>query len=59
MLLVAASMPGWLKWSFWVSPLSYGEIGISLNEFLSPRWQKVSLLLPDFLGFLIPGIRPF
>ncbi|XP_044477754.1 pleiotropic drug resistance protein 3-like isoform X1 [Mangifera indica] len=34
------SMPGWLKWGFWVSPLSYGEIGISVNEFLAPRWQK-------------------
>ncbi|KAJ0078863.1 hypothetical protein Patl1_23801 [Pistacia atlantica] len=34
------SMPGWLKWGFWVSPLSYGEIGLSVNEFLAPRWQK-------------------
>ncbi|KAG6408624.1 hypothetical protein SASPL_131642 [Salvia splendens] len=36
----AASMPVWLKWAFWVSPLSYGEIGLSSNEFLAPRWQK-------------------
>ncbi|GFP87969.1 pleiotropic drug resistance protein 3 [Phtheirospermum japonicum] len=34
------SMPGWLTWAFWVSPLSYGQIGISLNEFLAPRWQR-------------------
>lgn len=34
-------MPTWLKWAFWVSPLSYGEMGLSLNEFLAPRWQKV------------------
>ncbi|XP_031254320.1 pleiotropic drug resistance protein 3-like isoform X2 [Pistacia vera] len=26
--------------SFLVSPLSYGEIGLSVNEFLTPRWQK-------------------
>ncbi|KAL0348160.1 UNVERIFIED_CONTAM: Pleiotropic drug resistance protein 3 [Sesamum angustifolium] len=34
------SMPIWLKWAFWISPLSYGEIGISTNEFLAPRWTK-------------------
>ncbi|KAI8027241.1 Pleiotropic drug resistance protein 3 [Camellia lanceoleosa] len=31
----------WLKWGFWVSPLTYGEVGLALNEFLAPRWQKV------------------
>ncbi|KAL8527729.1 hypothetical protein ACS0TY_005540 [Phlomoides rotata] len=34
------SMPVWLKWAFWLSPLSYGELGLSYNEFLAPRWQK-------------------
>ncbi|KAK4424492.1 Pleiotropic drug resistance protein 3 [Sesamum alatum] len=34
------SMPIWLKWAFWISPLSYGEIGLSTNEFLAPRWTK-------------------
>ncbi|KAL6560638.1 drug-responsive transcription factor pdr3 [Orobanche gracilis] len=34
------SMPVWLKWAFWTSPLSYGQIGFSVNEFLAPRWQK-------------------
>ncbi|XP_058191657.1 pleiotropic drug resistance protein 3-like isoform X2 [Rhododendron vialii] len=34
------SMPTWLKWGFWVFPLGYGEIGLSVNEFLAPRWQK-------------------
>ncbi|KAH9676823.1 ABC transporter G family member 37 [Citrus sinensis] len=35
------SMPVWLKWGFWISPVTYGEIGLSLNEFLAPRWQKM------------------
>ncbi|XP_030457252.1 pleiotropic drug resistance protein 3-like isoform X2 [Syzygium oleosum] len=35
------SMPAWLKWGFWVSPLTYGEIGLSVNEFHAPRWQKI------------------
>lgn len=44
LIILAASMPVWLKWGFWVSPLSYGEIGLSVNEFLAPRWQKVSCI---------------
>ncbi|XP_059437196.1 pleiotropic drug resistance protein 3-like [Corylus avellana] len=36
-----SSIPVWLKWGFWVSPLTYGEIGLSVNEFLAPRWQKM------------------
>lgn len=35
-------MPGWLKWGFWVAPLTYGEIGLAVNEFLAPRWEKIS-----------------
>ncbi|KAL7210715.1 hypothetical protein ACSBR1_032132 [Camellia fascicularis] len=41
-LLPRSSLPPWLRWGFWVSPMTYGEIGVSLNEFLAPRWQKVS-----------------
>ncbi|KAG6731444.1 hypothetical protein I3842_01G129400 [Carya illinoinensis] len=37
-----SSMPTWLEWGFWVSPLSYGEIGLTVNEFLAPRWEKLS-----------------
>lgn len=35
------AMPSWLKWGFWASPMSYGEIGFSNNEFLAPRWQQI------------------
>ncbi|KAG1326104.1 Pleiotropic drug resistance protein 3 [Cocos nucifera] len=35
-----SSIPGWLKWGFWISPLTYTEIGLTVNEFLAPRWQK-------------------
>ncbi|KAF7127841.1 hypothetical protein RHSIM_Rhsim11G0101100 [Rhododendron simsii] len=34
------SMPTWLKWGFWVSPTTYGEIGLVVNEFRAPRWQE-------------------
>uniref|UniRef100_A0A0E0MIJ3 ABC transporter domain-containing protein n=1 Tax=Oryza punctata TaxID=4537 RepID=A0A0E0MIJ3_ORYPU len=37
------SMPNWLKWGFWISPLSYAEIGLTGNEFLAPRWLKTTM----------------
>ncbi|KAK2970232.1 hypothetical protein RJ640_021668 [Escallonia rubra] len=36
------SLPAWLEWGFWLSPLAYAEIGVSVNEFLAPRWQKLA-----------------
>ncbi|KAK8675956.1 hypothetical protein V6N13_034014 [Hibiscus sabdariffa] len=40
-IIPSSSLPSWLGWGFWLSPVTYGEIGLSLNEFLAPRWQKV------------------
>ncbi|CAJ1940722.1 unnamed protein product [Sphenostylis stenocarpa] len=40
-ILPRPSLPRWLRWGFWLSPMSYGEIGITLNEFRAPRWQKI------------------
>jgi hypothetical protein len=37
----AASLPAWLEWGFWVSPLAFAKIGASINEVHAPRWQKV------------------
>ncbi|GMQ08925.1 hypothetical protein CsSME_00052460 [Camellia sinensis var. sinensis] len=39
-LIPKSSMSTWLRWGFWFSPMTYGEIGLALNEFLAPRWQK-------------------
>ncbi|XP_031484243.1 pleiotropic drug resistance protein 3-like isoform X2 [Nymphaea colorata] len=41
-LIPRSFMPVWLKWGFWISPLTYAQIGISGNEFLAPRWREVS-----------------
>ncbi|KAL4636641.1 hypothetical protein ACB092_03G023500 [Castanea dentata] len=40
-IITQSSMPVWLKWGFWVSPMTCGEMDLSLNEFLAPRWQKM------------------
>ncbi|KAI0493371.1 hypothetical protein KFK09_023487 [Dendrobium nobile] len=43
-ILPQSSFPTWLQWAFWLSPATYAEIGLSINEFQAPRWQK---LLPE------------
>ncbi|KAL6136418.1 hypothetical protein ACLB2K_061713 [Fragaria x ananassa] len=40
-IIPKSSLPAWLEWGFWVSPLAFAEIGASINEFHAPRWQKV------------------
>lgn len=40
--LHCSSLPAWLEWGFWISPLTYTQIGASLNEFHAPRWEKVN-----------------
>ncbi|WOL15675.1 hypothetical protein Cni_G24456 [Canna indica] len=32
----------WWTWAFWVSPLTYGQRAISVNEFTDPRWSQKS-----------------
>ncbi|KAL1220620.1 ABC transporter G family member 41 [Cardamine amara subsp. amara] len=39
-IIPKSSMPTWLGWGFWLSPLSYAEIGLTTNEFFAPRWRK-------------------
>ncbi|CAN6460441.1 unnamed protein product [Victoria cruziana] len=41
-LIPRPSMPVWLKWGFWISPMTYAQIAISGNEFLAPRWREIS-----------------
>ncbi|XP_074347455.1 pleiotropic drug resistance protein 3-like [Apium graveolens] len=41
-IIPQSSLPAWLQWGFWISPITYAEISISTNEFLAPRWKKVS-----------------
>ncbi|XP_071725520.1 pleiotropic drug resistance protein 3-like isoform X2 [Rutidosis leptorrhynchoides] len=47
------SMPAWLKWGYWACPLSYGEIGLAVNEFHSPRWNKPIVTTNTTLGIKV------
>ncbi|XP_030496768.2 pleiotropic drug resistance protein 3 [Cannabis sativa] len=42
-ILPRPDLPYFLRWGFWLSPMTYGEIGLTLNEFLAPRWQKIKI----------------
>ncbi|KAJ6794307.1 ABC transporter G family member 41-like isoform X1 [Iris pallida] len=42
LILPRTSIPAWLGWGFWLSPMTYAEIGIMNNEFQAPRWQKMT-----------------
>lgn len=33
----------WMKWAYYLSPMSYGQNAIVIVEFLDPRWSLVSL----------------
>jgi ABC-type multidrug transport system permease subunit len=35
----------WWVWFYWISPLTYANQALSVNEFLAPRWNKVGVFL--------------
>lgn len=39
--LVLDMIKPWWIWAYWVSPLSYGQNAISVNEFTARRWMEV------------------
>eukprot|EP00898_Chlorokybus_atmophyticus_P004211 jgi/Chlat1/4791/Chrsp31S04779 len=39
-VLAKPDIPPWWIWGYWVSPLSYGQNALALNEFTSARWQS-------------------
>lgn len=41
----------WWVWGFWVSPLSYGQRAISVNEFGATRWSKMSVMGNNTVGY--------
>ncbi|KAL8516358.1 hypothetical protein ACS0TY_014856 [Phlomoides rotata] len=43
----------WWIWAFWVSPLSYGQRAISVNEFTATRWTERPVTGNTNLGYTI------
>ncbi|OVA02681.1 ABC transporter-like [Macleaya cordata] len=41
-ILPKAMIKPWWIWAFWLSPLSYGQRAISVNEFTATRWMEES-----------------
>lgn len=41
-LIPRTSIPKWWQWACWISPLFHGETAITVNEFLAPRWRKLT-----------------
>ncbi|XP_055832839.1 ABC transporter G family member 31-like isoform X1 [Solanum dulcamara] len=40
----------WWQWAFWVSPLTYGQRAISVNEFTATRWMEKTTIGNVTLG---------
>ncbi|KAL4597775.1 hypothetical protein ACB092_11G013400 [Castanea dentata] len=47
----------WLIWGFWVSPLSYGQLAISVNEFTATRWMERSTFGNNTVGHNILNLH--
>lgn len=41
-LIPRSSIPKWWRWGCWISPMYYSEAAITANEFLAPRWRKLT-----------------
>jgi ABC-type multidrug transport system permease subunit len=42
-ILARQDIHPWWIWGYWISPLSYAQNAIAVNEFLAPRWKAVCL----------------
>ncbi|GLT27269.1 hypothetical protein SLA2020_022810 [Shorea laevis] len=47
----------WWIWAFWLSPLSYGQRAISVNEFTATRWNKKSALGNNTVGYNVLNLH--
>ncbi|KAK1392228.1 ABC transporter G family member 31 like [Heracleum sosnowskyi] len=43
----------WWIWAFWISPLSYGQRAISVNEFTATRWMEKPVAGNTTIGYSV------
>jgi len=50
-VISSAMIKPWWIWGYWLSPLTYGQRAITVNEFTATRWMKVLhlVLLYEFM----------
>lgn len=39
-IIPKSRIPIWWSWGYWLSPLTYAQNAISVNEFLAPEWDQ-------------------
>ncbi|CAH2060102.1 unnamed protein product, partial [Thlaspi arvense] len=49
----------WWIWGFWISPLSYGQRAIAVNEFTATRWMEPSAISNTTIGLNLLKLRSF
>lgn len=47
--VLAANIPDWWIWAYWLSPITYTQLALSINELSHPRWQEVRVVAPTVL----------
>ncbi|CAI0540631.1 unnamed protein product [Linum tenue] len=52
-IIPKAMIKPWWVWAFWLSPLSYAQRAISVNEFDADRWMKKSAIGNETVGYNI------
>ncbi|CAM6058811.1 unnamed protein product [Sphagnum tenellum] len=52
-ILAKQNIHPWWVWGYWISPLSYAQNAIAVNEFLAPRWKAELVNLQNGLGVTI------
>ncbi|KAH7838131.1 hypothetical protein Vadar_022406 [Vaccinium darrowii] len=52
-IIPKAMIKPWWSWALWVSPLSYAQRAISVNEFTATRWMKASASGNTTIGYNI------
>ncbi|KAK9149767.1 hypothetical protein Scep_008524 [Stephania cephalantha] len=43
----------WWIWGYWISPLTYGQNALSVNEFLGHKWSKIVPNTTKTLGIVV------
>ncbi|KAK9101862.1 hypothetical protein Sjap_019116 [Stephania japonica] len=49
----------WWIWGYWISPLTYGQNALSVNEFLGHKWSKIVPGTNKTLGIVVLESRGF